>query len=419
MASNSARLYLDIMNQALLSLGDRQFRTFLSVMGIAIGIAAVTLIGVVTSGGKEVVFSELQTFGLRSAWISRDHKLNDPHRVAREGTGITNDDYKAIRDSALCKELIKLTPIFYGGPEISRLVRSGRAYSQTRIEGVGYDYLAINNDTIAQGRPFTRDDIERGRRVVIIGHQVQKDLFGELGHPLGKELRLNNERFEIIGVLADKDRSLLSAIGSAGGQDANGRLLLPYLRLQTMANTNEVNVLQAEVAQGVKAKFATDRAIQVLKGRHRGAYEYRGTTMEQHIHTANGILDGVSKIGIVAASVSLFVAGLGILNIMSTSVLERTREIGIRKALGGSEREILLQFMMEAAIISSLGGMIGLVLGGVSSVIITRVTGFPLLPSMGAIVIGFLVAIIVGLLSGIYPAYRAAQLRPVEALRYE
>lgn len=422
MTSNHSRpwhLWLDVAQQAWLSLGDRRLRTFLSVMGIAIGIAAVTLIGVVTKGGKQVVFAELQTFGLRSVWISRDRKLIDPHRVLRTGTGIDNDDYATMRGSGCCVAFTRLTPIVYGGAAAPTLARVGRQYSRVRVEGVGSDYLAINNDTIAGGRSFSNDDADRGRHVVIIGEQARLDLFGGNSTPVGSELRLGSEKFEVVGVLAVKDRSLLSSIGSAGGQDANARVLIPYRRLQLMVNTDQIDVLQGEVDATTAASVAARQAVDFLKSRHRDAFGYRGDTMEQYVQTANNILGGVSTIGIVAASVSLFVAGLGILNIMSTSVLERTREIGVRKALGGTENEILFQFLLEASMISLLGGVIGLLLGGVASVVIARLTGFPLTPSVLLIALSLLVAVAVGLVSGIYPAWRAANLRPVEALRYE
>ena len=416
----SARLLLDVGQQAWLSLGDRKLRTALCIAGIAIGIAAVTLIGVVTQGGKQIVFSELQTFGLRSVWIYRDPKLTDPYRVARVGTGIDNDDLAALRESGCCMTLTRITPVVYGaGKGPPTLARAGRRYSSISTQGVGADYLDINNDRITSGRGFNAIDIERARHVAIIGEKARQELFEAQDNPVGREIRLGAEGFEVIGVLAAKDRSLLASIGSAGGQDANNRVLIPYRRLQAMINSDQIELLQAEVSAGTPAQAAVERATQFLTQRHHGAFGYASETMEQYGQTAHNILGGVSTIGIVAASVSLFVAALGILNIMSTSVLERTREIGVRKALGGTQGEILLQFLLEAGLISLSGGVIGLVLGGAVSVAIARLTGFPTIPSVSLIVLGLVVAILVGLVSGLYPAWRAARLRPVEALRYE
>ena len=415
----TARLLLDVGGQAWLSLGDRKLRTFLCVAGIAIGIAAVTLIGVVTRGGTQVVFSELQTFGLRSVWIARDYTLTDPYRITRPGTGIDNDDLNALRESGCCVAITRLTPLVFSGPGTPALARAGRRYSNINVEGVGVDYLVINNDTIASGRGFDPLDIERTRHVAIIGEKIRQDLFEAQDNPVGREIRLGAEGYEIIGVLAAKDRSLLASIGSAGGQNANDRVLIPYRRMQAMTNKNQVDVLQAEVRADASAQNTIQSVAQFLERRHRSAFGYRTETMEKYAQTAQNILGGVSKIGIVAASVSLFVAALGILNIMSTSVLERTREIGVRKALGGTENEILLQFLLEASFISLAGGIAGLVLGSIVSIVIARLTGFPMMPSVSLIVLGLVVAILVGLVSGLYPAWRAARLRPVEALRYE
>jgi len=416
----TARLLLDVGQQAWLSLGDRKLRTFLCMAGIAIGIAAVTLIGVVTQGGKQIVFSELQTFGLRSAWIGRDPMLADPYRVKRSGTGIDNDDLAALRESSCCITVTRLTPLVFDGPGATpMLARAGRRYSSIQIQGVGDDYLAINNDTIVSGRNFDPLDISRARHVVIIGEKVRQDLFDAQDNPVGREIRLGAEGFEVIGVLATKDRSLLASIGSGSGLNANQRVLIPYRRMQAILNTDQINALQAEINTNASAQDAALRIAQFLRQRHHGNFEYRTETMEKYVRTAHNILGSVSTIGIVAASVSLFVAALGILNIMSTSVLERTREIGVRKALGGTEGEILLQFLFEASFISLAGGVSGLILGSATSTAIARLTGFPMTPSTSLIVLGLAVSILVGLISGLYPAWRAARLHPVEALRYE
>jgi putative ABC transport system permease protein len=415
----SARLLLDVGEQAWLSLGDRKLRTALCIAGIAIGIAAVTLIGVVTQGGKQIVFSELQTFGLRSVWIYRDPKLTDPYRITRAGTGIDNDDLAALGESGCCRAITRLTPLVFGSGKAPKQARAGRRYSAISLEGVGADYLDINNDRVTSGRSFNTIDVERARHVAIIGEKIRQELFDAQDNPVGREIRLGAEGFEVIGVLAAKDRSLLASIGSGGGQDANNRVLIPYRRLQAMVNTDQIEFLQAEVRTGTPAQAEAERVAQFLDQRHHGAFGYGTQTMEQYEQTAHNILGGVSTIGIVAASVSLFVAALGILNIMSTSVLERTREIGVRKALGGTQGEILLQFLLEAGLISLSGGVIGLVLGGAVSVVIAQLTGFPTIPSVSLIVIGLAIAVSVGLISGLYPAWRAARLRPVEALRYE
>lgn len=411
-------VWKDLAGQAVLSLADHRLRVLLSVLGIAIGIAAVILIGVVSQGGSRIVLSELETFGLRTIWVFRDQRVTDPRRAVREGSGIDNTDLAAVRESNCCPGLQHLDPVILPRGQLSPFARAQGRHAQVDVEGVGLNYLRVNNDELQLGRAFGAQDIEQGRRVAIIGTEVQKSLFPDRTNPLGQEIRIGDARLTVIGVLRAKDRSFLASIGSVGGRDANARVLLPWRRVQSMLQRDQINLLQAELAPG--AGLAAIAQLQdFLHRRHKGAFDYRSENMMRHMSTAGNILGAVSTIGVVAASVSLFVAGLGILNIMSTSVLERTREIGLRKAVGATGRDILLQFLLESMLISLLGGVIGLLLGGLASLALTTLLKFPLLPSVPLIITALVVSLVVGILSGIYPAWRAARLHPVEALRYE
>ena len=414
------RLWLDIAIQAWYSLGNRRFRTLLSVCGIAFGIATVTLVDFITYGGRQKVFSELQSFGLRSVWIYRNRTIVVPHKDQRPGLGIYNADFEALKNSSCCTAITRISPIVYSvrsETEVGNIARVGRLYSKAQIVGVNEDYVAINNETVSEGRAFTITDINRAKSVAIIGSQLREELFSREISPIGHELRLDNHKFVIIGVLASKNRSLLKSLKSVGSDGR--RVLIPYTRVQAMLDINQIDALQGQVREGISATAVAQSAANYLRLRQRNAYSYEVQAMEQHVQTANNIIDTVAIIGTVSASVSLFVAGLGILNIMSTAVLERTREIGVRKALGGSEREILLQFLLEAALISLFGGIAGLLLGGIVCVCIALIVSIPLEPSMLLNGFSLLVAIGVGLISGFYPAHRAAHLQPVEALRYE
>jgi putative ABC transport system permease protein len=211
---------------------------------------------------------------------------------------------------------------------------------------------------------------------------------------------------------------LLESIGSVRN-DENKRILIPYTALQLQLGNNEIQGIQAEAIEFSQADAAVAQITSVLQLQHRRQFSYIPVTMSKFIDTANRILQVVFLIGVVAASISLLVGGMGIMNIVSTSVLERTREIGLRKAVGASKQHILFQFLMESVILSTVGGAIGLLAGLMISVILAWVTGFPLTPSWLTISVALLVSIVIGLLSGYYPASRAANLRPVTALRYE
>lgn len=410
------RSVLDGIGQAVLSLRDNRLRTILSILGIAAGIAAVMAVGSISQGGHHMIFKELETFGLKSVWVWRSEEKPNPDRIVRTGSGIDTTDIAALR-SDCCPAVSRITPIIYTYGK-NLMVHVGNRYSNGVVTGVGSDYLAINNDTLSVGSGFSPDDIVHRRNVAIIGIDVANDLFGGTTGLTGMNLRINERKYMVIGVLEPKSRALLESIGS-GRNDENKRILVPYTALQMQLGNNEIHGIQAEATEFAQADAAVAQIISVLEQQHRRQFSYRAETMSKYISTTNSILQVVSLIGVITASISLLVGSMGIMNIVSTSVLERTREIGLRKAVGASRQHILFQFLMESVILSTVGGAIGLLFGFVISVILAWFTGFPLTPSWLTIAVALLVSIAIGLLSGYYPANRAANLRPITALRYE
>jgi ABC-type antimicrobial peptide transport system permease subunit len=407
---------LDGFAQALYALKDNRLRTLLSVLGIAVGIAAVMAIGTISKGGTYLVFSELETFGLHSVWVFRDRQDKDPHRLVRTGSGINQDDYQAILANC-CTAVKRVSAIV--DDEKRPLIQNANRYSNAKIQGIDYTYPAINHDVIVQGRGFRKQDIISRRAVAILGPNASKDLFGSSNSPIGKEFRIGTAKFSVIGVLQAKSRDFLASIGSAGGEDANNRILIPYTRYQQLLGHKEVSYLQAEAVSLEQAETAASQLIDLLNWRNGRNFTYRSETMASYIKTTKRILNGVSMVGVVAASMSLLVGGMGIMNIMSTSVLERTREIGLRKAVGARRRDILFQFLLEAALISTFGGVMGLILGSVASLVLAMVTGFPLAPSLNVVLVALSISVGIGVISGYLPARRAVRLHPVTALRYE
>lgn len=410
------RFILDGLGQAIQALHYNRLRTLLSVLGITVGIAGVMAVGTISKSGRYLIFSELQTFGLKSVWVYRTNDDKDPNRAVRAGTGIEARDVEVLTNC--CLTVRHLSPIVFGsGAHL--LVHAGKRFSNPQLTGVGADYAIVNNEELREGRFFKAYEVLHRRDVAVIGVTAAQDLFGADVDPVGREIRIGDRPYLVIGLLENKDRSFIGSLGSPGGIDANNRILLPYTTLQAQIGTKDVGVIQAEAADVSKADAAVDELIQVLEREHNHRYAYKSTTMAQYIKVSDRILQGVSLIGIIAASISLLVGGLGIMNIVSTSVQERTREIGLRKAVGANQRSILFQFLMESVIISASGGLFGLILGVGGSVILALVTGFPLMPSWPVVVLALVTSILVGLLSGYLPARRAAHLRPVLALRYE
>lgn len=419
MSANLTRQLGSTMQQALMSLGDNRLRTFLSIMGVAIGIAAVMTIGAIGKGGRELVFRELETFGLRSFWIWRSDKDSNPNRIGRTGTGITSSDIQDLQNPnrSCCKTMQGLSPLVHM-PDRRALVNVGSRYSSATVQGVGEKYFAINNDDLASGIGFSDADMESRQQVAVIGSEPAQDLFGDPGAGVGKEIRINGIKYRVSGVLKPKSRDFLASIGSVG-QGVNNRILLPYTTLQKRLLTENVGTLQGESQSFEEAESTAKEVIAFLQQKHNNRYAYQTENMSKYVKTADNILQGVSLIGLVAAAISLFVGGMGIMNIISTSVLERTREIGLRKALGATPGLIMMQFLMESVLISLIGGIFGIGIGIAVSAVMSWLIKFPLSPSWLALAVALPVSVLVGLLSGYYPARKAAKLHPVMALRYE
>ncbi len=410
-----ANIFHGVLLQAISSLKENKLRTVLSIMGITIGICAVMVVGTVSQGMKKYIYQELDTYGLETLWIYRNWKDDNPFRNVRQGSGINNDDLEFM--PSCCASVKQVTPVVYHQKNRVPLHLKGN-FTNANLEGVGIAYVDINNDKFNLGRNFRQDDIKHRKRVAIIGTKIRSALFGVHTNPIGKVIRWGDIRLTVIGVLASKNRDILSQLGK-NDYDINQRALIPYTLYQQQLGSKDIHTLQAEAVSVAVTGNALNELTDLLKRRHHYRYEYVVESMDVWISTAEDLLRKISFIGLLAALISLLVGGIGIMNIMSTSVVERTREIGIRKALGAYRRDILMQFLLEAAVISVIGGVLGMVLGIFAGFGISYLSGYDLGISWLTAFLAVLVSIIVGMLSGYYPAYRAASLKPVDALRYE
>ena len=406
----------DALYQATYALRDNRMRTGLSILGITVGIIAVIIVGVVTKSVRERVFSELESFGLQSFWVYRDLQAAAPNTAVREGSGIDNDDLEAVH-LGCCPAVLHVSPrVYYTDWNVT--VRSGNRFYRVLLEGVDVPYIEISKDEIQSGRNFRPADIEVRRPVALIGTKVQQDLFPENPDPIGESFRFNEMKVTVIGLLKEKKRDFLKSIGAAENYDINDRVLIPYTLHQQMLGSKEIHTLAGEAVDGRSMHDAQTQIVEMLQRQHNNKFAYITESMENWVRSIDNILSLISWGGVIAASVSLLVGGIGIMNIMTTSVVERTREIGIRKAMGAPRRDILMQFLMEAVFISTLGGAFGLTLGLAASYGLAAWTRMDVIPSVWIMLAALLVSMVVGVMSGYYPARRAASLRPVEALRY-
>lgn len=408
------RVLLDLFSEARLAMFANWGRSMLSVIGIAVGIAAVMTVDAVSTGGKAFVMQELETFGLKSVWVYRAQSSRDPHKRTRTGTGITNNDLIALQGDC-CPAVSLISPIVTPRG-LAPIVQAGNRYSNSQVIGVNVNFLAINNDQLRIGRGLREVEIRNRRPVAIIGETVASNLYPGISNPLGRTLRISGREYKVIGVLRSKSRDLLASIGSAGG-DVNNRILVSYPLIQALNGNNDISFIQAEASTVEAAEAAVGQLKGVLSRRYNGVFEYESETLASYIRTTDSILGGVTIIGIIAASTSLLVGAIGVAGIMSTAVAERTREIGIRTAIGARRSHIMIQFIAESVLICLMGGLVGLAVGMLIGFVLDFFTGFPLFPGMAGVSIALSVSILVGLIAGYLPARRAAQMKPVDALR--
>jgi len=410
-------LYKDVFEQALFSLTDNKLRSILSILGIAVGIGAVMAVGSVTEGVRDYVYKELESYGIRTIWVFRNpEETKNQNRAVRQGSGISTEDYEFFRGNrSCCPALRRVSPQVYWAEQ--KPVRVDGTNYLPNLEGVGVEYLGINNDQLEQGRNFTNKDIERRHPVAIIGPTAAEDMYGK-SNPMGRSFRYFDQKYTIIGVLKRKTRDIIQQV-KADTYDPNKRILIPFTDLQAILGSKDIHTLLGEAESLEASVDAMEQVRTALDRRYSGRFTYKTENMQGWIDNANTYINKLRMTGLSFAALALFVGGMGIMNIMSTSVIERTREIGIRKALGAQYEDIRFQFLMEATTVSTIGGVIGLLLGVAATYIIGFTTGYEFGPSWIIGIIAISVSAIVGMMSGFFPSRHAARLNPVEALRHE
>ncbi len=413
--------YLDLFLTALQALSVNRLRTFLTVLGIVIGVGSVIAMVSVGRGANEQITARIQNIGTNLLFIG-------PGQVQQGGLALgfgsaqtlTYDDAVALNSEPELLSMITAAVPF--NQTFRQVVGNGTNWN-TRVIGTTPDYWWVRNYQLAAGEFFNQQQFDAASAVAILGADVADQLFPE-SDPIGQNVRIGQATFRVIGVFARK------GAGALGNED--DVVVIPLTtffrsitrQVAARGGSPTVNTIIVQVAERGRMQDAIEAIGAILRQRHRVSQDdFIIRSQEDMLALANQITGIFTLLLGSIAGVSLVVGGIGIMNIMLVSVTERTREIGIRKAVGARRREILYQFLTEAVVVSVTGGLLGILLGfGLSRLISTfEVNGqrIPTLVSPDAILLAVGVSAIIGLFFGIYPAARAARLNPIEALRYE
>ena len=402
-----------MLSEAWRAMGANRLRAFLTMLGMVIGVSAVILMLAIGQGAQYLVDRSIASMGSNLFIILSGSTTASGVRI---GSGAVPT--LTVADAQAISELPGMAAVAPTVPGSAQLVYGPNNWG-TQVLGTLPSYLNVRDWKLSAGYPFTDSDVRSATRVALLGKTVAKNLFGD-EDPVGKTIRIRQSPYLVIGVLAMKGQSL-------DGRDQDDSVLIPVTTAQRkLFGSHFQGTVRFIMAQAVSSEAmpSAERAInQLLRQRHRlqenADNDFTVRNLTALANTAAETTRIMSLMLGAIASISLVVGGIGIMNIMLVSVTERTREIGIRMAIGARQRDILMQFLLEAIIISVIGCMVGVVLGVGGAIAVNKITGTVVVITMSSILMAFMVAAGVGIFFGFYPANKAARLEPIEALRYQ
>jgi putative ABC transport system permease protein len=401
---------------ALRALRMNQMRSALTMLGIVIGVASVIATVAIGSGATERIRQQIASIGSNLVNIL-------PGSISTSGLHLGSGNAVTLTESDARELVVQCPSIAFAAPVVrgSAQIVYGNNNWATTIYGVTPDFLIIRDLDVASGAQFSQQDIDSASKVAVIGRTLVDNLF-EGADPIGQSIRIRNVPFTVVGVLTSRGQT-------SQGQDQDDVILLPISTAKRkvlgghQANADAVNTIMVQARTGDQIAAAQEEASALLRQRHHLQADDEDDFSIRDLQELFSAQQASSQIMVLmlaaVASVSLVVGGIGIMNIMLISVQERTREIGLRQALGAKTRDILTQFLIEAITLSLAGGVIGVVLGVLASWLISRLAGWATSVGLGAVLLALCFSALVGIGFGFYPARKAAYLDPIEALRHE
>ncbi|MGZ3765547.1 MAG: ABC transporter permease [Mucilaginibacter sp.] len=403
---------INLIRIALKALQRNKLRAFLTMLGIIIGVGSVIAMVAIGQGSKQSIHDQLSNMGTNMITVQPASNLNGGVRIAGSSfQTLTAKDITALKAGA--QYITEISPaVTSRGQAIN-----GALNWPTTMSGVAPEYLDIRKLSLRDGIAFTQNDVRVSAKVCLIGQTVINNLFPNGENPIGKVIRFGNIPFQIIGVLAPKGFNTF-------GQDQDDILIAPYTTVQKriLATIYYTNIYSSAANEAVTDAAVTE-ITNILRDSHRlrsnEDNDFTVRTQQELIATLSSTSGLLTVLLTVVAGISLVIGGIGIMNIMYVSVTERTKEIGLRMSIGARGKDILMQFLMEAVLISITGGVIGVLVGFLSTQIVTLILKWPTIISESSVVLSFVVCAMTGIFFGYYPAQKASRLDPIEALRYE
>jgi putative ABC transport system permease protein len=397
-----------IYQSALFSIAKNKTRSFLTILGVVIGVFAVVVLTAIGGGIRKFIADQFDSLGANTVYITPGEVFGEDGGFSRQGQASANSQLKESDLSLILRigEPIKAAiPLFQGQ---GKVVANGKQKAVSII-GTLPDYSQVRNTDTTSGRFFTRNEQSASKKIIVLGPKVAEEVFPNQ-EPVGQKVTLSGSRFKVIGVVEKKGG------GGFGGPDLDSQVYLPASTAQNFLELENLSTILVQVDSQENIPQAKEKLKSALLKRL-DEDDFSVFDQAELLLTIDQIFQTITIALLGIAGISLLVGGIGIMNVMLATVTERTREIGLRKAVGAKEKIILIQFLIEAAVLSLLGGILGIGLGLGLALIAGRF--FPIAVNLASVIISFVVSVLTGVVFGVWPARRAARLSPIEALRYQ